>query len=358
MSEITAQRKFPCPACGAEAEWNPTKQKLVCPFCGSESAADIKSDGTLVEENDLMAALSALPGDQRGWDSEKKTVRCQNCNAISVFDATRVAQRCDFCGSPSLIPVENQDAPIRPSGLLPFAFPESKVRESMRVWFGSHWFAPGALGQKALTDTVKGLYIPYWTFDAHASAQWTAEAGYHYTETDSEGRSQQRTRWQYASGSVENFFDDVLVPASKGVRRTLLAELEPFPTTSEIKPYDPAYLSGWVAEQYQIDLPAAAQDSRNRMDGELRRMCIQQIPGDTYRSLNVASDFSAQTFKHVLLPVWLATYNYGARNFQVTVNGFTGKVAGEYPLSWIKVTLAVIAAIIVLIIVLKLQEHR
>ena len=358
MSEITAQRKFPCPACGAEAEWNPAKQKLACPFCGAESAADIKSDGTLVEESDLIAALNFLPEDEKGWNAEKKTVRCQNCNAISVFDAARVSQRCDFCGSPSLIAVEDQKAPIRPSALLPFVVAESKVREAMRVWFGSHWFAPGALAQKALTDTVKGLYIPYWTFDAHVTAQWTAEAGYHYSVTDNQGRSEQRTRWEYASGSVENFFDDVLVPASKGVHRKLLEDLEPFPTTTEIKPYDPAYLSGWVAEQYQIDLHAAAQDSRTRMEAELRRMCIAQIPGDTYRSLNVSADYSAQTFKHILLPVWLATYNYGTRNFQVTVNGFTGKVAGEYPLSWIKVTLAVLAGLIILIIILRLQGHH
>ena len=90
--EVSAQRKFPCPACGAEAEWNPAKQMLVCPFCGTQSKAEIKSDGTLVEESDLISGLRAIPEDQRGWAAEKKTVRCQSCNAISVFDATRVAQ--------------------------------------------------------------------------------------------------------------------------------------------------------------------------------------------------------------------------------------------------------------------------
>src|SRR4051812_31559494 len=317
MSEITAIRKFPCPACGAEAEWNPKKQMLVCPYCGAQSPAEIKSDGTLVEENDLIAALRAIPDSERGWEADKKTVRCQNCNAISVFDATRTAQRCDFCGSPSLISIDDIKAPIRPAALLPFKISQDKVREDVRAWYGSHWFAPNRLGIKALTDQVHGLYLPYWTFDAHVAAQWQAEAGYYYYVENDKGERQQRTRWQSASGSLEHFFDDVLVPASRGVMPQLLEKIAPFPTTSEIVPYDPAYLSGWVVEQYQIDLPAAAQNSRTRMDAQMQSMCASKVPGDTYRGLRVDSDYSGQTFKHVLLPVWLLTYTYGATTYQV-----------------------------------------
>ena len=355
MSELTAIRKFPCPACGAEAVWNPTKRVLACPYCGTDSPADIKSDGTLVEENDLIVALRALPEDQRGWAAKRKSVRCQSCQAISVFDEKRVAQRCDFCGSPSLINLEDTGAPIRPMGLLPFTIAESKVREDIRQWYGSHWFAPNNLKGKALTDTLHGVYLPYWTFDAHVASQWTAEAGYRYTVRDSQGRTETRTRWEHASGALEHFFDDTLVPASKGVHEKLLHQLEPFPTSKELKPYDPGYLSGWVVEQYQIDLVAAAQASRQRMDAAVRSMCTAQIPGDTSRNLAVESDYTAQTFKHVLLPVWLLTYTYGSRAFQVTVNGATGKVAGEYPISWVKVAIVTVLGIIILLLFLLLQ---
>jgi hypothetical protein len=81
------------------------------------------------------------------------------------------------------------------------------------------------------------------------------------------------------------------------------------------------------------------------------------VPGDTHRNLQVKADYSAQTFKHVLLPVWLLTYTYGARSFQVTVNGATGKVAGEYPISWVKVTLVVILVIIVIVIWMALSNN-
>lgn len=151
--------------------------------------------------------------------------------------------------------------------------------------------------------------------------------------------------------SLEHFFDDELVPASIGVPGELLRKIEPFPTTSDLKPYDPGFLSGWVVEQYQIDLVAAAQHSREIMEAKTRGLCEQQVPGDTHRNLSVDGDFTGQTFKHVLVPVWIVAYNYGAQVFQVIVNGYTGVMAGRYPLSWIKVTLAILAALLAVLVV-------
>ena len=358
MSEVTALRTFPCPACGAEAEWNPAKNALVCPYCSTVSPAEFKEDPAAVQESDLLAALKSIPDDQRGWEAAKKSVRCQNCNAISIFDTTRVAQRCDFCGSPSMIAVDDVKAPITPSAVIPFMVAETKVRETIRDWYGSHWFAPNTLGTKALTDTVRGIYLPYWTFDAQVQAQWEAESGtYYYVEND-KGERVQQVRWQPCSGALENFFDDILVPASRGVHPDLLAKVEPFPTTDgSLKPYDPGYLSGWVVEQYQIDLMAAAQDSRNRMDGAVHNMCASQVPGDTYRNLQINADYSALTFKHVLLPVWLLSYDYGASSYQVVVNGITGKIAGEYPLSWIKVAITAVIILIIVLIIASLNQR-
>jgi Zn finger protein HypA/HybF involved in hydrogenase expression len=365
MPEITAQKKFACPSCGAEAQWNASKQALVCPFCGTVSPATLDATTGQIEEHDLVAALRSIPDDQRGWNAEKVSVKCQSCQAITVFDAARVGQRCDFCGSSSLIPFEQIKAPIRPESLLAFKIDEHKVRESIRAWYRSRWFAPNALGSSALTDTVKGFYLPYWTFDAQAHADWTADSGYYYytTETyrDSEGREQtrqvQHTRWVPSSGALDHFFDDELVAASRGVDDALLEKIAPFPTKELVK-YDPGFLSGWVVEQYQIDLIAAAQRARERMDRELQTLCAQQVPGDTQRNLQVESDYQNQTFKHVLLPVWLLVYTFGTQHFHVAVNGVTGQIAGKYPLSWIKITLAVLAVLIVILIVALVASSR
>ena len=117
-----------------------------------------------------------------------------------------------------------------------------------------------------------------------------------------------------------------------------------FPTDTLV-PYDPGYLAGWTVERYQIDLVAAAERSRQQMNAAAARSCAaQQVPGDTYRNLVVDATFSDQTFKHILAPVWLLTYVYGATSYQVVVNGVTGTIAGSRPWSWIKVTLLVLAA--------------
>ncbi len=81
------------------------------------------------------------------------------------------------------------------------------------------------------------------------------------------------------------------------------------------------------------------------MDSEMKRLCSAQVPGDTQRNLQVDTDYSGQTFKHILAPIWLLTYNYGTRNFQVVINGYTGAIAGKYPKSWIKISLAVLAVL-------------
>ena len=102
----SAREKFHCPACGGEANWNPAKQNLICPFCGTESPASLETRGgeTVIAEHDLVATLRDIPDSARGWQAEKTSVRCQSCQAISVFDADRVGQRCDFCGSTALVP--------------------------------------------------------------------------------------------------------------------------------------------------------------------------------------------------------------------------------------------------------------
>ena len=368
MAEAIAQKKFSCPACGGEARWTPEKKALVCPFCGTTSPAQSELSATgeeTIAEHDLASAMRAIPDSERGWQAQKTMVKCQSCQAISVFDPERVGQRCDFCGASALVPYEEVKDAFRPESLLPMKLSETQVRDSIRRWYGSRWFASNQLKRAALTDTVKGLYIPYWTFDAQVHAEWTAESGYYYyvTETyrDSDGKTQTRQvrkiRWVPSAGNLDHFFDDALVAASRGVQRDLLERIEPFPT-KELVPYQPGFLSGWVVERYQIDLLTAAHTAREAMDAETQRRCAAQVPGDTQRNLQVETDYSGQTFKHILVPLWLLTYDYGARHFQVVLNGYTGAIAGRYPKSWIKITLAVLALLIIVALFLVIANHR
>jgi len=352
----TARAEYHCPACGAEAHWNPTKQRLICPFCGTESPAtlEVRDGKTVIVEHDLAAALRNIPDSARGWQAEKISVRCQSCQAISVFSPEKVGRNCEFCGSSSLVPYEQVKDAFRPESLLALKIAETDARDLIRKWYGRQWLAPNRFRTKALTDTVHALYLPYWTFDAKVEADWTAEAGDYYYVQMGKNRVRQ-VRWYPASGSISHTFDDELVCASTGVQPGMLRRIEPFPTT-ELVPYDPGYLAGWTVERYQIDLVAAAQRARQQMDAVIQEQCASEVPGDTHRNLQVSANYHDQTFKHILAPVWLLTYTFGATSYQVVVNGTTGSIAGSRPWSWIKIGLLVLVAVAIALAVLASQN--
>jgi hypothetical protein len=308
-----------------------------------------------VAEQDLEAALRE-PSLARGWGEDRREVQCQSCQAISVFVDGRVAQRCDFCGSPSIIAHEAHRDAVTPQSILPFKFDEGRIRERIRKWYGSRWFAPNRLKSAALTDTLQGVYLPYWTFDAQVSAQWRADAGYFYYESQrvrsasgqTEVRQVQRIRWEPAAGSLEHFFDDVLVPGTQGVHPALLRRIEPFPTVTDLKPYSPAFVRGWTVERYRVDLHQAQAINQQDLQEQLRALCARQVPGDTLRNLEVQASYQGRTFKHILVPVWLVNYTYGRRTYQIVANGYTGAIAGEQPYSWVKIVFAVLLGLIAL----------
>jgi hypothetical protein len=363
VGDIAAIEKHACPACGAQAEWNPGKRMLVCPFCGTESPYKFDADTGKIQELDLVKALREIPDEARGWKEERRSVQCQSCKAVMVYDLARVGQNCEFCGSPALVDYQEIKSPIRPQSVLPFKISQNQVRDSIRRWYGSKWFAPGALKSKALVDQLKSLYVPYWTFDAQVHCPWTAEAGHYYYVNeeyrDNQGRAQVRqvrkVRWEPAAGEIDHFFDDEPVPGTKGVDLSLLIGIEPFPT-NELVPYDTGYLAGHVVEHYQVVLVDAAQRARESMEAQLMTLCGQQVPGDTYRNLQIGPDYSGQTFKHILVPIWLLSYTFGRRTFQVIANGYTGVIAGRYPKSAWKIFFAVMAVLLAILVFVLLQN--
>jgi hypothetical protein len=363
-AQVTALEKHECPACGAQAEWNPATQKLVCPFCGTESPYQIDREHGKVVELDLVKALRELPEEERGWQTARRSVQCQSCRAVMVFDPARVGQNCEFCGSPALVDYQEIRSPIRPQGVLPFRIDAGRVRDDIRRWWRSRWFAPGKLAISALVDTIKSLYIPYWTFDAKVHCPWTAEAGYYYyvnvPGVDAKGRPimrrERRTRWEPASGVVDTFFDDEAVPGTQGMSLDLLRKVEPFPT-QEVVSYDTAFLSGHVVEHYQVVLLDAAQRSLEQMQAKLFVLCARQIPGDTHRNLQIFPEYTGRTFKHILVPVWLLKYDFGAKPYHVIVNGYTGAIAGKHPYSFWKIALLVLVAVLVALVLVAINSQ-
>ncbi|HEX4916182.1 MAG TPA: hypothetical protein VFV51_19630 [Vicinamibacterales bacterium] len=314
-------------------------------------------------ENDLAAALAATKDVPDTWKEQHRSVQCQSCRAVMVYDAVRVGQNCEFCGSPALLAYQEIKSPISPKGVLPFKIDRNRVRDDIRRWWRSKWLAPNKLAKSALVDTVHSVYIPYWTFDARAHCPWDAEAGHYYYVTvegrDSKGnrvvRQERRVRWEPASGVVEHTFDDELVPGTMGVDSSLLRQVEPFPT-AECVPYDTAFLSGHVVEHYQVALTEAAGSSEEQMRAVLRELCAAQVPGDTHRNLQIYPTFSNKTFKHLLVPIWLLVYTFGRNPYQVVVNGYTGRMAGKYPKSPWKILFLIVLLVMAFIIFGMMDE--
>ncbi|HSB36349.1 MAG TPA: zinc ribbon domain-containing protein [Thermoanaerobaculia bacterium] len=313
--------------------WNPGADALRCPYCGTVRA--LPTTPSQVTERPIEEGLRA-PRDL-GWGTERKTVACPRCGARESMAPGQRAAACAFCGTPAVVETPVSGDMIRPAGLLPFRLDKARAAETFRRWLSGLWFRPNDLYQRAELTGLQGVYVPFWSFDAATHSAWEAEAGYRRA-----GGRADDIRWEPASGFLELFLDDVLVPASKGLDAALSAEIEPFPT-KELAAYDPSFLSGFLAEETAVDLPAGLKAAGDRMAAQIRAACVRQIPGQTYRKLKVRTQYTDVAFKNALLPVWIAAYDYRGRPFRFLVNGVTGKVAGHAPLSWVKVGLAVLA---------------
>jgi len=203
---------------------------------------------------------------------------------------------------------------------------------------------------------MQGIYVPYWTYDADTKTRYTGQRGTVYYETrrvrvNVNGKSQTRTqqvqkvRWRPASGRVARFFDDVLVLASTSLPKTYTDGLQPW-DLSALEPYRPEFLAGFRAEGYTVELADGYQEAREIMNRTIARDVRFDIGGDRQRISSMDTDVGKLTFKHILLPVWLAAYKYRGKTYRFVVNGRTGSVQGERPWSVWKIAFATIAALL------------
>lgn len=351
---LTAKvRKFPCSGCGADLRWDPGATALKCAYCGTEKDVTPPSGG--VAERPVDAGLRAPRN--LGWGAERKVMVCKRCGAHTTLDPHISASSCAFCGTAAVVDAPPDPHVVRPEGLLAFRIPREKAVASFRRWLTSLWFRPNDLVSASRTTGLQGAYIPFWTFDAVTDNDWTAEAGYYYyvdvpvlVNGRMQMRRERRVRWEPAAGSLRKFFDDVPVPASRGIDSSLLRDIEPYPT-SELTPYEPSFLSGFLAEENAVDLDEALETAKERMRADIRAACSEAVPGDTQRDLQVHTVFSGLAYKNALLPVWIAAYDYRGAPYRYLVNGVTGACSGTAPWSWVKITAAILFALVIFAVV-------
>ena len=345
-------RTFPCPACGAGLVFHIGAQALKCPFCGVEEPV-APADGAAVEERDYQSMLRRLrethDAGSHQYD-DMREITCRSCGGTVLFAGTVTGTECPYCATPlQLSAAEQAKSRIALDGVLPFAVPEKQAAANLKEWVNSRWFAPNDFRRRGVTGKFNGVYLPYWTFDSLTHTRYRGQRGEHYFVTVGSGknrRTEMRTRWYPASGAFERFFDDTLVVASGGVNRKLADDLEPWPLP-KVNPYDQRLLAGFLVRTYDVNLEPAFEIADGRMKQQLEYDVRRRIGGDEQRIDAMRVTHEAVTFKLLLLPVWMLAYRYNDEPHQVLVNAVTGRVTGERPYSWVKITLAVIAGLIV-----------
>lgn len=340
---------YKCPECGAPQALQPGADALACAHCGHQVRIDAPSRP--IHEHDFEEARRRV---RRGPATDMvrgaREVQCKQCGARSV--TTQQAKRCQFCDEPLVVEIQPTADTVLPDAVLPFTIDKRDAGARYASWLRSRWFAPGDLVRRAEHDGMDGVYVPYWSYDSDTTTRYTGARGEHYyvdeSYTDSKGerktRRVRKTRWYPAAGTVWVKFDDVLVPASKGMPKKRLDQLEPW-HVGECKPFDGAYLAGFVAERYSLDLEEGFAVAEAIMEKRIAAAVRRDIGGDEQRIHNLDVRHRDVRFKHLLLPVWVSAFKYNHKTFRVVVNARTGEVAGDRPYSIPKIVLAALAAI-------------
>ncbi len=336
---------FQCPQCGAATQYDVAAGGVACEHCGYSAPVHAQTVGQAAAQAEFT--LAALQAGALGWGVERQVWHCDACGAEVSAPAGSLSATCPFCASNQVrVRAAAQDQ-LRPAFLVPFQLKPDDTKTRARAWLGQGWFHPDALAGAALLEHFTGVYLPYWTFDAHITADWRAEVGYehqerYYDASDKTWKTRTEIRWRWETGRAAVAVDDLLTPGTSRVSATLLERLPPY-ALGALAAYQPDFLAGWQAQSYDIPLPQAWETGKAVMRERAREACRQDIASAHVRNFSMTADFADETWRYILLPVYAAAYRFEGRVYQVLVNGQTGTVAGQKPVAWWKVWLAMAA---------------
>ncbi len=361
-------KQFECSGCGAIMEFDPVQGLLKCGHCGHTEAvpAEPSSGITLHALDEFLA----LVGDAHlsPLTAQALQVQCSGCGSVVSFEPPEVAGACPFCGANIVNQPKAADPLVAPDAVLPFKIPKDQAQTQVRAWLQTRWFAPNTLKRLARQEGIAGLYLPFWTYDADTVSRYSGARGEHYYETETyettddqgrtvtETREVMRTAWYPASGQVARSFQDILIAASRSVPEKKLNELAPWDMES-LCPYEPAYIAGFKAQRYQVELPDGFEEAKSVMAGVIDGDVRADIGGDEQRVDAVETVYSNAFFRHVLLPVWIGAYRFRGKPYQVVVNARTGEVQGERPYSAWKIAFLVFGIVALIVVIYALSHH-
>lgn len=339
---------FRCPHCDGATAYSTDDGGLTCSFCGYHEAPQVEVVGKGAQEFEFT--VETVERAVNGWGTERKELVCNSCASHVTLSTEMLTHTCPFCSSNSVVQMRAPQDVLRPRFLIPFSATTEDCRKGTAVWLQNSWMLPKDLQKLARSTEYTPIYIPFWTFDARTQAAWRAEV--YNTDANRRRHSAPNWKWErhfllklgdredrvwdWESGAVSLFTDDLLVSGSSQLSLTLLGQLGGY-RLGDLVPYDAAFLAGLSAQAYDVDLETAWERARKLMRARTKEACQKQASAQNMRNFSMNLDFSEESWRYILLPLYLATYRYGDKVFQVMVNGQTGVIAGQRPVDWQKV---------------------
>ncbi len=319
----TAVRRYVCPQCGGRMRYDAKQRTVECSYCGHHlTKYQAITQGALVREQDFFVTLPTAKAHR--WElAAQRLLKCDGCGATFTLPPLQLSGACPFCGSTHAIEAQATDELIQPEGIAPFQNDHAMALQRIRDWIDAQKFRPADLDERAAIAAPRGVYLPFWTFDLGGQLNWHAQI---------EAQHGRYSTWQPRDDIYLVYHDDLIVPASHSLPKALLDELMAFDTKA-LTPYSIDLLADRSAEIYQISMADASLVARQRaLQAARHHIEHQSLDGERYRDLTLNSTgMIVETYKLVLLPMWITSYRYQDRALAVAVNGQTGTVAGDVP---------------------------
>ncbi|PWB72781.1 MAG: hypothetical protein C3F07_11030 [Anaerolineales bacterium] len=315
--------RFMCPKCGGRMSFAPDGQSLVCDYCTRHQAMGVTSKPAV--EKDFVTAMATARG--HGRPLNEQVFHCEGCGSEFILPPKQISANCIYCGSPHVVDWENTGDLLAPDGLMPHQFGQRQAAKYLFNWVEGNNIQPGKR-----VEMPRGLYLPLWTFDIGGEIEYTGEV----YENDEDGNvitlmgsSNQRRVKKRVSDSYPVLVDDLPIPASRKLSAVFLRLIPTFELTA-VKPYDPRFLADWPAEVYDIPLAEASLDARGQAYAKLKeelpyKLAPVRIVGSS------SARMAIESFKLVLLPVWMTELPFDGRAHLVLINGQNGIVASDLP---------------------------
>ena len=350
--------EYKCPACTGPLRFSSDSGKLECDYCGA--SYEVGAIEALYTDKDAAAqesfAAAAKKTEEPAWDTSGlsgewsadadglRAYSCPSCGAELITDATTAATSCPYCGNNTIVPGQLGGA-LKPDYVIPFKLDREAAKRALKKHYRGKFFLPKAFSSQNHIDELKGVYVPFWLFDASADADCSFHATRSHTHSEDDYRVTTTEHFDVRrAGSMA--FERIPADGSKKMPDDYMDSIEPF-DYAELKPFSAAYLPGYLANKYDV----SAEDNMERADKRCQNSAIEVMRKDVvgYESV-VPTESSVHLERgqvhYALMPVWSLRTKWQGEDYMFMMNGQTGKLVGDLPVSTIKsrCTFAVLAA--------------